>query len=153
MKFNKILPSSPSDAPLSKNKPPKRIKILKQKMSRPTTDARLSDLNHLFSLYACRALGRMCNFRDPNLGTFYFSELIHFLTEWRPLYKHSGTSVLVTLLKMRPYYSQSSRENTTPTSGISPLDPLASYKEVPPGTCPPCFLPQKVKTCTNKSWN
>ena len=36
--------------------------------------------------------------------------------------------ILVTLLKMRPHYSQSSRENATPSSGTSPL---ASYKEVP----------------------
>ena len=36
----------------------------------------------------------------------------------------------VTLLKMRPHYSQSSRENATPSSSTSPL---ASYKEVPPG--------------------
>ena len=35
--------------------------------------------------------------------------------------------VLVTLLKLRPHYSQSSRENATPPSGTSPL---ASYKEV-----------------------
>ena len=34
--------------------------------------------------------------------------------------------ILVTLLKMRPHYSQSSRENVTPSSGTSPL---ASYKE------------------------
>ena len=37
--------------------------------------------------------------------------------------------ILVTLLKMRPYYSQFSLENATPSSGTSPL---ASYKEVPP---------------------
>ena len=37
--------------------------------------------------------------------------------------------ILVPLLKMRPHYSQSSRENATPSSGTSPL---ASYKEVPP---------------------
>ena len=39
---------------------------------------------------------------------------------------------LTTLLRMRPHYSQSSRENATPSSGTSPL---ASYKEVapPPG--------------------
>ena len=36
---------------------------------------------------------------------------------------------MVTLLKMRPHYSQSSRENGTTSSGTSPL---ASYKEVPP---------------------
>ena len=37
--------------------------------------------------------------------------------------------ILVIVLKMRPHYSQSSRENPTPSSGTSPL---ASYKEVPP---------------------
>ena len=37
--------------------------------------------------------------------------------------------ILVTLLKMQPHYSQSSRENATPSSGTSPV---ASYKEVPP---------------------
>ena len=35
----------------------------------------------------------------------------------------------ITLLKMQSHYSQSSRENATPSSGTSPL---ASYKEVPP---------------------
>ena len=63
-------------------------------------------------------------------------------------YKHSGTfanrkceelfypknpkmcdPILVTPLKMRPRYSQSRRENATPSSGASPL---ASYVEVPP---------------------
>ena len=40
--------------------------------------------------------------------------------------------ILVTLLKMQPHYSQSSRENETPSSGTSPL---ANYKKVtpPPG--------------------
>ena len=36
--------------------------------------------------------------------------------------------ILVTLLKMQPHYSQSSRENATPFSGTCPL---ASYTEVP----------------------
>ena len=63
-------------------------------------------------------------------------------------YKHSGTFairkyeelsypknqkmcdlLLVTLLKMRPHYSQSSSENATPSSGTCPL---ASYKDVWP---------------------
>ena len=44
--------------------------------------------------------------------------------------------ILVTLLKMQPHYSQSSRENATPSSGTSQL---ASYKEVPP---PPPDLAQ-----------
>ena len=35
--------------------------------------------------------------------------------------------ILITLLQMQPYYSQSSRENATPPSGTSP----SSYKEVP----------------------
>ena len=38
-------------------------------------------------------------------------------------------SILVPLLKMRPHYSQSSRENATPSSGTSAL---ASYNAVPP---------------------
>ena len=37
--------------------------------------------------------------------------------------------ILVTLLKMQPHYSQSSRENETPSSGTSRI---ANYKEVPP---------------------
>ena len=37
--------------------------------------------------------------------------------------------ILVALLKMQPHYSQSSRENATPSSGTSPI---ASYREVPP---------------------
>ena len=37
--------------------------------------------------------------------------------------------ILVTVFKMRPHYSQSSRENATPSSGTCPL---ASYKEVSP---------------------
>ena len=73
--------------------------------------------------------------------------------EWGTLYfplqhKHSGTfanrnyeelsypknqkmrdPILVTLLKKRPHFSQSSRENATQSSGTSPL---ASYKEVIP---------------------
>ena len=35
--------------------------------------------------------------------------------------------ILVTLLKMRPQYSQYSRENATPSSGATPQ---ASYKDV-----------------------
>ena len=41
--------------------------------------------------------------------------------------------ILVILLKMRPHYSQSSRENATPSNGTSLL---ASYKEEhPPPSC------------------
>ena len=46
--------------------------------------------------------------------------------------------ILVTLLKMRPHYSQSSCENATPSSGASPL---ASYREVPPPLPRGCWIP------------
>ena len=94
------------------------------------------------------------NFRDPNLATFYFYELTHFLSCMKntllfiystnilvilftvimkncltPQNPEMCDPILVTLLKMRPHYSQSSRENATPSSGSSPL---VSYKEVPP---------------------
>ena len=99
--------------------------------------------------------GQICNFRDPNLVTFYLCIYL-MLNEERFTFhlqcKLSGTfanhkceelsyppppqkkkemcdPILVTLLKMRPHYSQSSRENATPSSGTSPL---ASYKEVAP---------------------
>ena len=63
--------------------------------------------------------------------------------------------ILVTLLKMRPHYRQSSRENATPSSGTSLL---ASYKEVttPPDLRgePPCikilWVPPGLKV--NNRW-
>ena len=45
--------------------------------------------------------------------------------------------ILVTLLKMRPHYSQSSRENVTSSSGTSPS---ASYKEVLPPPPPKAYV-------------
>ena len=98
--------------------------------------------------------GQICYFRDPNLVTFYFYELTNFL-DWmkNTLLFICSTNILVslltdymkncltptnpkmcdpiqvTLLKMLPHYSQSSREKVTPSSGTSPL---ASYQEVPP---------------------
>ena len=95
--------------------------------------------------------GQTCNFRDPNLVTFYLCIYLilnedHFTFHIQ--YKHSGTfanrqyeelsytknqkmcdPILVTLLKMRSYYSQSSHENATPSSGTSPS---ASYEKVLP---------------------
>ena len=86
--------------------------------------------------------GQMCNFRDPNLVTFYLciyrpSVLNEEHFTFHLQYKHSGTfanrkyeeqsypknqkmcdPILVTLLKMPPHESQSSRENATPSSGI-----------------------------------
>ena len=95
--------------------------------------------------------GQMCNFRDSALVTFYLCIYLKLNEEhftFHLQYKHSGTfpnrkygelsypknqkmcdPILVTLLKMLPHYSQSSRENATPSGGTSPL---ASYKEVPP---------------------
>ena len=49
--------------------------------------------------------------------------------------------MLVTLLKMRPHYSQSSRGNATTSSGTSPL---ASYKEVPPPPAQKLLLADKI---------
>ena len=49
---------------------------------------------------------------------------------------HSSNS-----LKMRPHYSQSSRENATPSSGTSSL---ASYQEVPPP--PPAAMVRRLST-------
>ena len=88
------------------------------------------------------------------LVTFYFYELTHFL-DWMkntlllicstnilvrlltvntnnsltPKNQKMFDSILVTLLKTQPHYSQSSLENATPSS--DPF-PLASYKAVPP---------------------
>ena len=49
-----------------------------------------------------------------------------------------GDPILVTLLKLQPYHSQSNRENVTPSSGTSPL---ASYKEVPLRARNPTSIP------------
>ena len=52
--------------------------------------------------------------------------------------KMCDPEILVTLLKMQPHYSQSSRENATPSSGTFQV---ASYKEeVPPVPTPGCIL-------------
>ena len=56
-------------------------------------------------------------------------------------------SILVALLKMRPYYSQSSRENVTPSSDTSPL---ASFKEVPPS---PGKIPEATTLNAKVEWS
>ena len=107
---------------------------------------------------------QICTFRDP---TFYFYELTHF----PDLMKHTllficSTNILVrlltinmkncltppnpkmcdpilvTLLKMRPHCSQSSRENATSSSGTSPL-----ARPSPPGQKRIC-LSSRVTTQT-----
>ena len=92
--------------------------------------------------------------------TFYFYEFFRLNEEHFTFYlqyKHSGTFAkrkyeeqsypkksenvlpLVTLLKMRPHFSQFRRENADPSSGTSPL---ASYKAVHlPGGCFPIHTP------------
>ena len=100
----------------------------------------------------------MCNFRYPHLVTFYFHELNHFL-DWmkNTLLFICSSNILVRLLivnmencltpqkseNVRPHYSQSSRENATPSSGTASL---ASYKEVPPPRPPPPPLGLKMVT-------
>ena len=92
---------------------------------------------------------KIYNFRDPSLVTFYIYELNNFFN-WmkKTLLFTYGTNllvrlltvnmknsltpknpkmcdpILVTLLKMRPHYSQSSHQNATPSSETFPL---ASY--------------------------
>ena len=98
------------------------------------------------------------NFRDPNLATFYFYELTHFLSWMKnillfiyrtnilvrlftvnmkncltPQNPEMCDPILVTLLKMRPHYNQSSRENATPSSGTSLI---RKYPPSPQGEIP-----------------
>ena len=90
----------------------------------------------------------LCNYLINSLNSSSESELTHF----SPTVKTSGKfanrrfkcdPVLVTLLKVRPHYSQSSRENVTPSSGTSPL---ASCKEVPRPLPPPTRASQTLLT-------
>ena len=75
-----------------------------------------------FSLYLRKnILVRLLTVNMKNCLTLKKSDM------WDPILVH------VTLWKTRPHYSQSGRENVTPSSGTSPL---ASYKEVPPGPLP-----------------
>ena len=66
-----------------------------------------------------------------NFQTFLTATILNpYLTEFPyPINPKMCDPILVTLLKMQPHSSQSSRETATPSSGTSPL---ASYKEVPP---------------------
>ena len=96
--------------------------------------------------------GQMCNFRDPNLVTFYLCIYLILNEErftFHLQYKHSGTFAnrkfeelphpkksgnvrphsSNSIGKMLPHHNHSSCENATPSSGTFPL---ASYKEVPP---------------------
>ena len=57
------------------------------------------------------------NIRDLNLVT-----LCHILTKNLPILENPENChpILVALVKIQPNYSQSSRENATPSSGTSP---------------------------------
>ena len=72
--------------------------------------------------------------KNTSLFTYSTNILIRLLTVnvknfFYPKSPKMCDPILVTPLKMRPRYSQSRRENATPSSGASPL---ASYVEVPP---------------------
>ena len=92
--------------------------------------------------------GQICNFRNPYLVTFYFYELTLFFDWMEDTLLHLQYNILVrlltvnmknclnpktpkmcdpivvTLLKMRPHYSQSSRENATPIQRHIPISLL-----------------------------
>ena len=95
--------------------------------------------------------GQIRNFRDPTLVTFCLCiypilQLNEEHSTFHLQYKHCGTfanrkyeelsylknqkmcdPIVVTLLKMRPHYSQSSRENRTSSSGTSPYFLVRNY--------------------------
>ena len=105
--------------------------------------------------------GQICHFRDPNLVTLYLYMYVilnkeHLLFTYStdflvrlltvnmkdfPKTQKMYHTILLTLLKMRPHDSQSSRENAAPSSGTSPV---ASYKEVPPPPPRDVYTQKKV---------
>ena len=94
-------------------------------------------------IYAIDVYGsQRCTFLIFATGTviFWFCVIINSLKKHRPqCYTYISAlctdeqkmcdPILVNLLKMQAHYSQSSRENATPSSSTSPL---ASYMDVPP---------------------
>ena len=74
----------------------------------------------------------LLNFINDNFLIF-LTENLPVLNPYLPQNLKICDSILVPLLKMRPHYSHSSRENATPSSGRSPL---ASCKGVPPPPLP-----------------
>ena len=92
--------------------------------------------------------GQICNFHNPNSVTFYFYKLTHFFDGMENTLLHLQYNILVrlltvniknclnpktpkmcdpivvTLLKMRPHYSQSSHENVTPVQRHIPISLL-----------------------------
>ena len=90
--------------------------------------------------------GQICNFRDPNLVTFYFYELTHFL-DWlneehftfHLQYKHSGTftnrkyeelSYPQKSEKVWPH-SSNAIENATPISSIQSWECDPIQRDIP----------------------
>ena len=97
-----------------------------------------SQLSHFLFLWIDRFLDWMKNtllfMQYKHSGTFANRryEELSYPQKAENVRPHSSNS-----LKMRPHYSQSSRENATPSSGTFPL---ASCKEVPPPPGPPCYV-------------
>ena len=83
-----------------------------------------------FQAAECNAVNAslLLNLINNNFLIFY-QRMFPF---WIPTYPQNPKicdRILVTLLKMRPHYSQSNRENAIPSSGTSLF---ASWKGVPP---------------------
>ena len=85
---------------------------------------------HLLSRTECNARWLLHLINNNFLNFLTETILNPYLIEFSyPKIPKMCDPILVTLLKMQPHSSQSSRENATPSSGTSPL---ASYKGVPP---------------------
>ena len=71
--------------------------------------------------------GQICNFRDPNLVTFYFYELTHFyrLNEehftFHLHYKHSGTFANHEKLSYPPKLENVRPHSSNPLENVIPL--------------------------------
>ena len=92
--------------------------------------------------------------KNTLLFTYRSNILVRLLTlkisrPFLPQKSENVRPILVTLLKMRPHYSQSSRKNATPSSDTSQL---ASKKEVPPQARHPFCLAAGPVSCTLKKW-
>ena len=90
------------------------------------------EVKHHFDPFFFKIEGRTLYLspRVPHSGTFAYHKYKELSYPKNP---RMCDFILVTLLKMRPHYSQSGRENAIPSIGTSPL---ASYNEIsPPRKC------------------
>ena len=81
-----------------------------------------------FQAAGCSQCELLLNLINNNFLIF-LTENLPILNPYLPQNLKICDPILVNLLKMRPHYSHSSRENATPSSGTFPL---ASCKGVPP---------------------